>query len=230
LNVSSGFRAPSLYQLFSEYGNRELDPEKAETYEGGLQYYAKGGRSNIRLLFFDRELRDAIVFFTDPVSYRSYYINQDKQSDQGLELESVLRLNKFATLKISYTYLTGSVTTAKGNTDTSFFNLYRRPKSCFDLYLGISASPRFYFSAGLQAVGKRTDIGYDAQYNPVQVTLKGYGLVNFYAEYRVNGERLKCFADLHNITGSKYTEVFGFNTVGFNGAAGIRFGLSKTKH
>jgi vitamin B12 transporter len=39
-NVSSGYRTPSLYQLLSEYGNRELEPESAITAEGGVQYFS----------------------------------------------------------------------------------------------------------------------------------------------------------------------------------------------
>jgi hypothetical protein len=35
--------------------------------------------------------------------------------------------------------------------------------------------------------------------------------------------KLKLFADLRNITGSRYTEISGFNTLGFNGYGGIRF-------
>ena len=31
----SAYRTPSLYQLFSEYGNKELQPESAITLEGG---------------------------------------------------------------------------------------------------------------------------------------------------------------------------------------------------
>jgi vitamin B12 transporter len=34
---------------------------------------------------------------------------------------------------------------------------------------------------------------------------------------------LKIFADLRNIIDSKYTEISGFNTLGFNAYGGIRF-------
>jgi len=36
-NLSSGFRSPSLYQLYSEYGNKKLDPEKALSFKAGEQ-------------------------------------------------------------------------------------------------------------------------------------------------------------------------------------------------
>ena len=37
-NLSSAFKAPTLYQLFDPYiGNKDLDPEKSVTYEGGVE-------------------------------------------------------------------------------------------------------------------------------------------------------------------------------------------------
>jgi len=53
--------------------------------------------------------------------------------------------------------------------------------------------------------------------------LKSYMLWDVYAEYGLLKNKLKLFADLRNITGSKYTEISGFNTLGFNGNGGIRF-------
>jgi vitamin B12 transporter len=38
-NLSTGYRTPSLYQLFSEYGNKNLKPEKSLTIEGGMQVF-----------------------------------------------------------------------------------------------------------------------------------------------------------------------------------------------
>ena len=39
-NISSAYRTPSLYQLFSEYGNTNLKPEAGITTEAGLQYFS----------------------------------------------------------------------------------------------------------------------------------------------------------------------------------------------
>ena len=40
-NISSGYRTPSLYQLFSIYGNKDLQPEVSLNYEAGLQFFTK---------------------------------------------------------------------------------------------------------------------------------------------------------------------------------------------
>jgi vitamin B12 transporter len=37
-NIASGFRAPTLYHLASEYGNKDLKPETSSSIEAGVQY------------------------------------------------------------------------------------------------------------------------------------------------------------------------------------------------
>lgn len=223
VNISSAYKTPTLYQLYSEYGNKKLRPETAVTFEAGLQYFTKNNAISGRVTYFDRRVKDAIAFFTDPVTYQSFYINQDKQNDHGVELESSLQLGKTISLKLFYSYVDGKITTKNGGKDTSYFNLIRRPKSSFGLSLGSNITKHLYVSTGLTAVGKRTDIGYDAFYNQVEISLKSYALWNMYAEYAVLKNKLKFFTDLHNISNTHYTEVYGFNTIGFTASAGLRF-------
>ena len=223
VNISSAYKTPSLYQLFSEYGNKKLQPETAITYEAGLQYFTKNNKYSGRITYFNRQVKDAIAFFTEPVTYKSYYINQDKQNDNGIELESTLQLGKKITLKLFYTYVDGKITTKKAGKDTTYFNLIRRPNSTFGLSLGSDLTKHLYVSTQLNAVGKRTDITYDASFNPVAIDLKSYILWDVYAAYAVLKNKFKVFTDLHNITNAKYTEVYGFNTMGFTVSAGVRF-------
>jgi len=82
-NLSSAYRTPSLYQLFSEYGNRELDPEAGLTGEAGVHYFSRNNKFNARVVAFARKVNDVIFFFYNPITYRSQYINQDKQKDHG---------------------------------------------------------------------------------------------------------------------------------------------------
>ena len=82
-NLSSGYRTPSLYQLFSEYGNRDLKPESAFTFEGGVQYFSADNKFTGRLTGFKRDVKDVIFFYFNPSTFQSQYINQDKQKDHG---------------------------------------------------------------------------------------------------------------------------------------------------
>lgn len=224
-NLSSAFRSPSLYQLYSEYGNRKLDPEKAISFEAGVQVFALKKTLNARATYFNRRVKGAIYFYTDPNTYQSFYINQDKQNDQGLELELSAQPVRPIMLKAFYSYVDGKVTTKQNSKDTSFFNLTRRPRSSFGFNLAWQVNASLSVNTGLTVTGKRTDIIYDAFYNPVKVNLKGYALLDLYAEYAFMKKRLIVFTGLRNLTNSRYTEVYGFNTLGFNATGGLRCNL-----
>ena len=74
------------------------------------------------------------------------------------------------------------------------------------------------------SVGKRHDAWFDnTTFATVYTTLKSYALWDIYAEYGFAKNKLKLFTDLRNLTGRNYTEISGFNTLGFNGYGGILF-------
>ena len=77
-NISSGYRVPSLYQLYSEYGNKNLQPESSKSYEAGLQYLAD--KINGRVVYFKRDIKNVFAFYTDPVTFMSKYINADEHN------------------------------------------------------------------------------------------------------------------------------------------------------
>jgi vitamin B12 transporter len=61
-------------------------------------------------------------------------------------------------------------------------------------------------------------------YGDKPVLMKGYATVDLYTEYRVNKKGLRFFADLRNLTNTRYEEIRGYNTRGFNFMAGVLFG------
>ena len=222
-NLSSAYKTPTLYQLFSQYGNKNLKPEKALTWEAGVQYYSPSKKGEARITYFNRSVKDAIAFFTNPLTWSSFYINQDKQNDQGIEMEAKLNVHKKIDIVINATYLDGYITTRTAGKDTSYFNLIRRPKTSGNMVFGYRPLKNLYIRAGMLYVGNREDLSFDASFNAVKVKIEGYALFNLYAEWNIEKQRLKCFADVKNITDKKYTEVYGFNAPGINWSTGIRF-------
>jgi vitamin B12 transporter len=225
-NFSSGYRTPSLYQLFSEYGNRELKPESAFTAEAGLHYFSGDKKLNGRATVFNRTVKNVIFFFFNPVTFQSQYINQDKQKDYGAELELGFLPVKNISLKIFYSFADGEISTKQNGKDTTYFNLLRRPKHSAGLNAGLTMAGRLFISGNLSWFGKRRDAYFDAMtFGTVNVTLTGYLLLDVYAEYSFCKNKLKLFTNLRNITNSKYNEVAGFTTLRLNGYGGIRFSL-----
>jgi len=218
-NLSSGFSAPTLYQLYSVYRNPsgDLKPERTlSSVEAGVSY-AKGPLS-ARALYFNRSGRDNIIFYSD-ASFNSYYMNLDKQNDHGAELEASLKLGAW-TFSGNYTYTTGKVTTQANSKDTSFNNLYRRPKNVVNLSAGMQVTRAFFLSTSLRTVGERLE----SIYGKAPLTMPSYYTWDAYAEYKVT-RQLKAFADCRNLTNQQFSEIRGFANKRFNFMAGISLHL-----
>lgn len=217
-NLSSGFSAPTLYQLYSPYRDPfgELKPEKTVSTESGVQYSVQ--HFNARALYFNRSTTDNIIYYgSDPNYPAGYYINLDKQKDHGFEVEANGRVGLFS-FSANYTYTTGKVTTPVNGKDSSFYNLYRIPKNTVNLTAGVQATPALYLGAALRTVGKRIESVYGGP--PSTVDAFAYYTLDGYAEYKFC-RQLKTFVDLKNITSQQFFDIPGYNSKKFNFMAGI---------
>ncbi|MEP7280217.1 MAG: TonB-dependent receptor [Bacteroidota bacterium] len=222
-NLASGFRAPSLYNLASEYGNPDLKPETSMSYEGGLQYINTKNTLNLRLTYFNRSIKDVIIFKSLFVAPYGQYANSDKQKDQGFELEATLRPAGKWNITANYSFTDGRVHTISAATakDTSFYNLYRRPKNAVNAIVGYQAAKKLFTSIGLKWIDKRDDLFYNsASFSTESKTLASYYNLDAYASYQATAF-LKLFADLRNITNQQYFDSYGYNSRRFNFMAGV---------
>lgn len=219
VNIASAFRAPSLSELYGQWGaNSELKPEKSRTYEGGVQASWFNNKLEARAVYFSRNSKSIIIY--GPAGY----INLDKQKDHGIEIEPTIRPTNKLQLKLYYAFVDGKVTTQQAGKDTSYFNLLRRPKHSFGLNAGYQVTPRLFVGTNLYNYAKRTDMNFNS-WPYSEVVLKSYFLVNAYAEYAVVTNKVKLFVDCKNITNAGYQEVYGYSTQGFNVMGGISFKL-----
>ena len=221
-NLSSGFRAPSISELFGPFGaNPNLKPEESTNIEAGLQTWLKNKSISFLLTYFNRDIKDLIAY-----DFTLGYINRDKQSDQGFEAELQYVVNDKLNLKAGYAFVTGEITQSLGSKDTTFNNLIRRPKHSVNLFAGYQASKNLFVSTSFQVFSKRDDIFYNPAnfYSPEPKVLDAYSLWNVYAEYALSNSRLKFFLDVKNLLDKDdYYEVYGFNVQGINVTGGIRF-------
>lgn len=217
-NIASAYRVPSLYQLYSEYGNRNLNPEKSQSFEGGLQYATK--QFTARAVAFKRNINDVIYFYTDYNTYVSQYINADKQRDNGIEAEVSIAVNKNISLAANYTYVDGKISTTSDFTgkDTSLFNLYKRPRNVFNFSAGFQIVKALNVSLHFKTVSEHQE----PRYLDAPVIVKGYYTIDAYAEYTAS-KMFKLFANFNNITNQQYFDLLGYNSKRFHCMAGIRF-------
>jgi vitamin B12 transporter len=221
-NISSGYRTPGLYQLYSVYGNKDLKPEQSLNIEGGMQTFSRNNKASLRATIFYRDVKNLIVFFTGP-TFISNYMNRDRQKDHGVEIDGKMDAGSIH-VKVFYSYVDGKVLTKNGTKDTSFFNLYRRPNHSAALHVGWQATRKLYTSLQMNYNGKSSDLYFNmSSFKAEEVTLTGYLLVNLYAEYKLSSKGVTVFAEGRNILNNKYQEVYGYNTAMFNASAGFRF-------
>ena len=110
-SFGQGFKAPSLYQLYSDYGNPALRPELAQSWDAGIERHAWNGRLQLSATYFQTNSRDLIEFFdctmpaglcaTDPYGY---YANIARALARGAELQAAFNATAQLSLALNYTY------------------------------------------------------------------------------------------------------------------------------
>ncbi|NII23958.1 TonB-dependent receptor [Pseudoflavitalea sp. X16] len=223
-NISSGFKAPTVFELFGPtfYGsNPKLKPEQSTNIEAGVQLQTWQHKLQLTATGFYRDIKDLIAY----VGNQS--INIDEQKDKGAELEVTVTPDEKWSIKASYTYVTGNIYQTRSGKDTSYYNLLRRPKSTIVASVGYQATKQLYISIAAQSLGKRTDLFFESvpPYGTIPVNLKAYTLLNAYAEYKLLDNKVRLFVDAKNLTDASYTEVYGYNTPGINIQGGFRINL-----
>ena len=215
-SIASGFKTPSLYQLYDPFaGNKDLQPEKSTNYELGVEQNDK--KCSNRLVFFYRDTKSGIAF-----NYITFqYYNFGHQQARGLEYETKFEPIKNLNIIASYTFVSGDEETQNrvDNNDTVYTYLLKRPKHNININVAYSITKDFQVSLSGKYVGSTFDLG---GYQVPDVLLKSYFLLGGYAEYKLK-KYFTIFADVKNITNTKYTEINGYNTRGFNFLAGFRF-------
>lgn len=121
--VGTGFRAPSLYQLYHvepgySVGNPDLDPERSISYEGGVDWNLSRSVA-LAATVFSTEVEDEIVFGYAPP--RTYHNDQGSSVARGVEAggvaEEALSQSVFLKVEANYTYLDST----DGSGDTAAF-------------------------------------------------------------------------------------------------------------
>lgn len=129
-HVGNSFRAPSLYERFSNLTGREslfragdptLRPERAVSADGGIEQTVFGGRLRAGATFFYTRLQEQIAFasFFDPITFESTdplglgrfggYVNTRGGLSRGVELEARTSPWRGSDFTASYTYTSSDV-------------------------------------------------------------------------------------------------------------------------
>ncbi|MBC7667757.1 MAG: TonB-dependent receptor, partial [Gemmatimonadaceae bacterium] len=104
LNYGEGFKAPSLYQLYSPYGNTGLKPEEAKSWDLGVEHSVLDGRLRGAITYFNRDTKNQIDFLSNntPPNYGGY-ANTAKTQSKGVEIEGAYEITPQVTVSANYT-------------------------------------------------------------------------------------------------------------------------------
>jgi vitamin B12 transporter len=209
-SVASAFKAPTLYQLYSPYGDPTLLPERSSTWEAGVQF--SNATFDTRATWFHRKTHDGI----DYNYFTMLYYNYDQEEGNGIEWEGTVKIGRIWSLSANYTWLKMRETTQSHETyaDTTYSYALRVPEHTANFTLGARPCQRLFVSLSGHYESKRYDVGgYDASFNPLpDVKLDPFFILNAYAEYRACGW-LKVFAEGRNMLNKKFYTIYGYNSI-----------------
>ena len=221
VNYGTAFRAPSLNELFGQFGaNPDLKPETAQTFEGGVQLTMLNERLSARAHYFNRKIKDVITYNS---SYT--YVNYNRQSDHGFEIETGMKFNENISMRLFYNFVEGKVTVNNNGTDSTYNNLFRRPKHSGGAAFNYQITPQLFAGTNLHLFGKRFELFADPRnnYTTSVEKLDAYTLWDAYVQYSVLQNRLTFFTQVNNILNRDFRESVGYATLGRTVTGGFRF-------
>ena len=219
-SFSQGFKAPSLYQLYSNFGNLALRPETAESWDAGIEQHAWDRRLQLSATYFQSYSRELIEFFDCkaavlcPNPSGGYYANIARAAAHGVELQATVNPLGQLTLAANYT-LTDTEDKSPGS-PTYGQELPRRPKNAANASLTYRWSSTLSASAAARYAGPSLDNNGGGQ-----VVLGGYTLVDLKISYAL-GRSLELYGRVENVAGKHYEITYKYGTYGRVGFAGVR--------
>ena len=211
-SVSTGFKAPSLYQL--SY-NDQLNAETSFNSEFGISF--RKGQVFARAVYYNRNIKNGIDY-----NYIDYnFFNFIQQKVNGLEIEIQHPINEQHHFSLNYTLMNGQETNQNRitTTDTVTYNyLLKRPKHSLNAQWNYTINNKWNASLTGRFISERKDVG---GYASPDVTLGYYTLLNANIQYKWS-KRVLVFANGQNLLDDNFTEVNGYNAIGRMVQFGIR--------
>ncbi len=208
-NYGTGFRAPSLYELYAPPitffwftgGNNKLKPEQSRSWDFGLTQYLFGRKLRASATFFKTIISDRIIYYTNPTTWKSTYENvQGNTVSQGMEGNIVIHPVGPVEINLTATY-TDSKDPKNGKQaghipyfTASGFVTYTALKSRLTMTLN----------------GKYVGTEYDSRNHNHQIGR--YAVFNFNTSYKLTSN-LETTLTVDNIFNRFYQEAYGYSTL-----------------
>ncbi len=218
-SFSEGFKAPALFQLFSDFGNPALDPEESQSWDVGITHSFLDGKAQIGATYFERDAENLITFvgcFENPLPPCQVanppfgtYDNIALASAEGWELQLALRPADDLDVAINYT-----------NIDSRNDITGNRQRRVADETISLVADYRH--KTGL-ALGVTVFAAGDSFENASNTNrLDGYVVTDIRASYGIS-EGLEIFGRIENLFDAQYETAFLYGQPGRAVFGGLRY-------
>lgn len=210
-SYGTGFRAPSLFELYSDFGNPDLSEEKSKGWDAGFEQPLWGDRIRFGASYFYMKYEDRIDFDFATSTY-----NQMSGDTTTKGVEVFVNLSPIEDLEFTVNYTYTDTEDPKGDA------LVRRPEN------KVFFNGRYYFldrgMVNLDVIW--ADDRYaisssrDVNGNPVE-KLDSYVVVNLSASYDLL-PWLQAYGRVDNLFDEFYEEAWSFATAGLSGIVGLK--------
>ncbi len=225
-SFGQGFKAPSLYQLYSEYGNTGLRPEEADGWDAGVEQHLLDGALILSATYFARETTNQIDYvsctstvtpataplcFVGGVRRFGYYNNVALSEADGVELAADYAVGAFS-ITANYTQ-----TNTENRTPGAALGreLARRPKEAANL----TATYVWPFGLSTSVAVQHAGDSFDNASNATR--LEGYTLVDLRASYPIN-DTLEVYGRVENVGDEIYETTRNYGVAGRGTFVGVR--------
>jgi len=217
-SFGQGFKAPTLFQLFSTFGNKALRPEEADSWDGGVEQRLINGNVVVSAIGFGRKTKNQIDFagcpgnpFCKPATF-GVYDNIASTKASGVELAAAATIGDVA-LQANYTY-TDTENTARGNVNVGKV-LARRPKNTANLSLSYTWPQQIVTGVAVRYVGDSFDNAANT------FVLQDYTVVDVRTSWPVN-DAFEIYGRVENLFDKTYTTTRSYGSPRRGVFAGVR--------
>ena len=220
-SYAEGFKAPSLFQLQSDFGNQQLQPERSKGWDAGITQSLVEGRLQASATYFRRNSDDLIVFVSCVAPLTGIcagrpsgtYDNVSKARAEGVEIGLAMQPVDALRLQANYTY-TDATNRSPGNANFGR-QLVRRPQH------SVIALIDYRWGFGLETGVTLTHVGasFDNASNARKV--EGYVLADLRASFPAT-DRIALYGRVENLFDERYETVFRYGSPGRAGYLGVR--------
>ena len=218
-SFAQGFKAPTLYQLYSDFGNPDVKPEKANSWDAGIEQHALDGTVVVSATGFYRKTKSQIDFVSCPnpnplclSGTFGFYNNIASARAQGIELSGSATFDALVA-EANYT-LTDTKNTSAGSANNGK-DLARRPKHTANATFTYNWPMEVSTAVALRYVGKAFDNASNG------TVLKSYSLVELRAAWQVM-DTVELYGRVENLFDKDYVTTNNYGSIGRSFFAGVR--------